>query len=382
MASRPQRRGAFPQPFRPFTLAPFGILAALAIVLACAPLTMTASAQGTPVGCEPAAPSTPAASTGAIPEIPPVTAPEGATEVTMGYIPVSIFAPVFVAYEKGYFAERGLDVTLEQFPGGSDIVLQTATGDLDLGISGTGPAFWNAASQDLGVEIIAPGHAEGSPVATPLMISAAACRDGSIASVADLAGKRVAVNAPGATEYWLDAALRTAGLTIADVDLQFLSFPDAVVALESGALDAAMIGEPLATRAEQEGLAVRLLSDFPVQDIQPTMIFGNQSWLEANPDAATSFVAGYLQASRDLTTNFNDPMHLAIIQKYTEVAPELIAASVKPVYSMDGAISLDSLTLLQTFFRDRGQLDYDTDIDPATLVNTRYVDGANAQLGQ
>lgn len=376
MTSRTQRRAVFRSSFRAVAL-----LAALVLITSGMSLR-TGVAQGTPAACQPDPSSSPVAEIGPIPEILPVAVPDGAVQVTMGYIPVSIFAPVFVAYEKGYFAELGLDVVLEQFPGGSDIVLQTATGGLDLGISGTGPAFWNAASQDLGVKIIAPGHAEGSPVATPLMISTNACQDGSISSVADLAGKRVSVNAPGATEFWLDAALRTAGLSISDIDLQFLSFPDAIVALESGALDAAMVGEPLATRAEQEGLAVRLLPDFPVQNIQPTMIFGNESWLESNPDAASAFVAGYLRAARDLTTNFNDPLHLAIIQKYTDVPPELIAQSVKPVYSTDGTISVDSLALLQRFFRERDQLDYAEDLDPTTLIDTRYVDEANALLGQ
>ncbi len=376
MIPRPQRRAAFPLLRRPIALL------AVLVLMTNGLLHHGGVAQGTPLACQPAPSASPVAEIGPIPDIPPVSPPDDATRVTMGYIPVSIFAPVFVAYEKGYFAEQGLDVTLEQLPGGSDMVLQTATGGLDLGIAGTGPAFWNAASQDLGVKIIAPGHAEGSPVATPLMISGRACQDGLIASVADLAGKRVSVNAPGATEFWLDAALQTAGLSLADVDLQFLSFPDAVVALESGALDAAMIGEPLATRAEQEGIAVRLLADFPVQNIQPTMIFGNESWLASNPDAAAGFVAGYLRASRDLTTSFNDPLHLAIIQKYTDVPPQLIAESVKPVYSTDGSISFESLSLLQGFFRERDQLDYDDDLDPATLVDTQYVDAALILLGQ
>jgi NitT/TauT family transport system substrate-binding protein len=316
-----------------------------------------------------------------VPDIPAVEAPEGATEITFGYTPISIFAPVFVAYEKGYFAEYGLDVTLEPLPGGSDMVLLTATGDMDMGIGGVGPAYWNATSQDLGIQIIAPGHGEGSPVASPLMISKAACEDGSIASIADLEGRKVAVNSPGATELWLDTALRQGGLTIGDIDLQYLSFPDAVVALESGALDAAIIGEPLATKAEQDGIAVRLLADFPVQQYQPTVVFGNQEWMEANPDAATGVVAAYLRASRDLMENFNDPLHLAIIEKYTGVPAQLIAASVKPVYNTDGTISLGSLAELQTFFRDRDLLDYDTDIDPISMVNTAYVDEALALIG-
>ena len=354
----------------------FALLAAFLPGLGLAPAT----AQG--LDCAPLDTGTPVPEITDVPAIPAVEVPEGATEVTFGYTPISIFAPVFVAYEKGYFAEYGLDVTLEPLPGGSDMVLLTATGDMDIGIGGVGPAYWNAASQDLGVEIIAPGHAEGSPVASPLMISKRACEDGSITSVADLAGKKVAVNSPGATEIWLEIALETGGLTIEDIQLEYLSFPDAVVALESGALDAAIIGEPLATKAEQDGIATRLVADFPVQHLQPTVVFGNQQWMADNPEATTGIVAGYLRAARDLTENFNDPLNLAIIEKYTGVPAQLIAASVKPVYSTDGTISLESMSELQTFFRGRDLLDYDTDLDPATMVNTTYVDQALALIGE
>jgi ABC-type nitrate/sulfonate/bicarbonate transport system substrate-binding protein len=161
-----------------------------------------------------------------------------------------------------------------------------------------------------------------------------------------------------------------------------MSFPDAVVALDAGALDAAIVGEPLATKAEQDGLAVRLLPDFPVAGIQPTMIFGNQQWMTENPDAAAGIVAGYLRASRDLTENFNDPLNLAIIEKYTQVPPQLIAQSVKPVYSTDGTINYDSLDQLQTFFGDRGLLDYDEPLDTASLVNTGYVTAALELIGE
>jgi NitT/TauT family transport system substrate-binding protein len=356
-------------------------LAILGLVLSLfGPVSPAGLAQG--LDCAPLDTGTPVPEITEVPEIPAVEVPDGATEVTFGYIPVSIFAPVFVAYEKGYFAEYGLHVTLEALPGGSDMVLLTSTGDMDMAISGIGPAYWNAASQGLGVEIVAPGHEEGSPVASPLMISKKACEDGSITSVADLEGKKVSVNAPGATELWLEIALETAGLTIEDIDLQYMSFPDAVVALDAGALDAAIVGEPLATKAEQDGLAVRLLSDFPVQGIQPTMIFGNQQWMAENPDAAAGIVAGYLRASRDLTENFNDPLNLAIIEKYTQVPPQLIAQSVKPVYSTDGTINEDSLAQLQTFFGDRGLLDYDEPLDPASLVNTDYVTAALELIGE
>jgi NitT/TauT family transport system substrate-binding protein len=340
------------------------------LTMVLAPMGGVATAQG--IDCNrivsAGAPATPIA----LPELEPVTAPEDATTVRFGYIPLSIYAPVFVAYEKGYFADYGIDLQLEPLPGGTDMVLLASTGDLDMAVSGIGPAFWNAINQGLAVEAVAPGHMESSPVASPLMISKKACEDGSITSVADLEGKRVAVNAPGATELWLDIALRTGGLTIDDVDLQYMSFPDAVVALDAGTLDASIIGEPLATSAEQQGLAVRLVSEMDVAGIQATMIFGNSDWMAANPDATAGVIACYLRASQDLTENFNDPVNLAIIQQYTEVPADLIAASVKPVYSVDGEVNLDEVMRLQQFFGDRGFLDYDELLDPASVVNAAY----------
>jgi NitT/TauT family transport system substrate-binding protein len=287
-----------------------------------------------------------------------------------------------VAKEKGYYAEQGLDVTLEPLPGGSDMVVLTASGDFDAGIGGAGPAFWNAMNQGLPLKVIAPGHAEGDPVATPLMISKADCESGAITSVADLKGKKVSVNARGATEYWLNQALSTGGLTINDIDLQTLAFPDAVAALASGAVDAAMVGEPLATKAEQDGIAVRLASSFPVQDIQPTLIFANEKWAKENPEAAQGLVTAYLKACRDLTgAGYKDPANLAIIEQYTKVPAALVADAVQPIYAVDGQINVDGLNKLQTFFRDLGELDYDTDLDPNSFIDTQYVDAALQELG-
>lgn len=338
------------------------------------------SPAASPISCE----VTPKAESTIAPTVTPDAAGSPAGElaqIKVGYVPVMVFAPIFVAKDLGYYAEEGLDVQLEPFPGGADPVVLTASGELDAAFVGVGPAFWNGASQDLPMKIIAPGHAEGDPVATPLMISKASCEDGSITSVADLKGKKVSVNARGATEYWLDAALSTGGLSIDDVQLEVLPFPDAVAALESGAVDAAMVGEPLATRAEQDGIAVRLASSFPVQDVQPTAIIGNEEWMNDNPEQAEAFVTGYMRASLLLANGgLDDPAVQAIIESYTGVPADLVAASVHPVFSADGLIAFDGLTKLQSFFREREQLEYDTDLDPFTIADETFVMAAMAEL--
>jgi hypothetical protein len=58
-----------------------------------------------------------------------------------------------------------------------------------------------------------------------------------------------------------------------------------------------------------------------------------------------------------------------------------VAAAVHPVYTANGAIDLASISTLQTFFRELDLLEYDDDIDPATFVDTQYVDAALALIG-
>jgi NitT/TauT family transport system substrate-binding protein len=360
---------------------------ALAFILAALPFAMgrTVTFAADPLtSCEPvsaAGASAEASPAAGLPSLKAEPATGEMQSVSMGFIPVMNFAPVFVAYELGYFAEQGLDVELRQFAGGSEMIAQLATNDLNTGIGGAGPGLFNAFNTGLPVRIIAPGHSEGNPVATPLVVAKAKCESGEITSVADLKGKKVSINAPGATEYWIAQALAQGGLTIDDIELQTLPFPDAVVALESGAIDAAILGEPTATLAEQQGIGVRLTTDFDVQGIQPTVVYGNVDFITENPEAAAGLLTGYMKAVRVITERgFSDPEILPIIAQYTGLPVELITASVSPQFTPDGTINVDGLNTLQQFFRTMGELEYDTDIDPNTMIDRTALDAALANL--
>lgn len=310
-------------------------------------------------------------------EIPPVDVPEGAEVVNIGFLPILIYAPMYLALEKGYYAEQGLDVRPTPMNSGTDLAVMVSNSDLQVALSGIGPAFWNGIDTGLPLTLIAPGHEEGNPVATPLVVGA----DSEITSIDQLAGKRVSVNAPGATEYWLNAALETGGLTIEDVELQYLGFPDAVAALASNALDGAMIGEPLATAAVQQGTARILSNDFDVAGIQVTAVFSNSDWVDGNSETAAKFVAAYLRACRDLVDEPNDPLNLTIINKYTEVPIELIAESVRPTYQVNGEFKIENLVALQEFFAGRDLMAYEGTIDPESVIRQDVIDAAVDLLG-
>lgn len=360
----------------------FAFVAALFAMLAPLSLAQPVTRAAEPLtSCEPVA--RPAATpTADLPSLAVAATPAGdLKQVSLGYIPVMNFAPVFVAKELGYFAEQGLDVELRVFAGGSEMIAQLATNDLNTGFGGAGPGLFNAVNQGLPVKIIAPGHSEGNPVATPLVVARAKCESGEISQVSDLRGKKVAINAPGATEYWLSQALAQGGLTVDDIDLQTLAFPDAVVALESGAIDAAILGEPTATLAEQQGIGVRLTSDFEVQGITPTVVYGNEEFLASEPEAAKGLMIGYMKAVRAIMERgFSDPEILPIIADYTQLPEDLIIASVAPLFTVDGSINVDGLNTLQQFFRSMGELEYETDIDPNTMIDRTALDAALQEL--
>jgi ABC-type nitrate/sulfonate/bicarbonate transport system substrate-binding protein len=143
-----------------------------------------------------------------------------------------------------------------------------------------------------------------------------------------------------------------------------------------------MIGEPLATKAIQDGIAVPLTESFPIDNVLPTIIIANTDFAAENPDLVTGFVVAYLKASRDLSgAGWSDPEHLAIVEKYTQVPAELAAAAVPPVYLLDGEIDAEALDLLQSFFRERGQLEYAENLDPASVIDRTFVDAALEQIG-
>jgi len=163
------------------------------------------------------------------------------------------------------------------------------------------------------MRIVAPLHAEKPPLATPLVVGKKAFDEGRIKTIADLKGKKVAINAPGAaTEYWLEKALNAGGLTSKDVEVVNIPFQNVAEALDSGAISGAMLGEPFATQGVHDG-QVHVLNNSFLDGDQPTAVYYNSDWAAKHPQLAEGFMVAYLKAIRDLERGgWRDPATLAI----------------------------------------------------------------------
>ncbi len=304
--------------------------------------------------------------------------PAKLTDVTVGYIPILIDAPFFVGIEKGYFADEGLNLKLERLAGGADMLVQTAAGNFDIGSGGIGAAVFNAAGaaikekREVPFEIVLPLHSEKPPVATPLVVSKARFDSGEITKVADLKGKKVAINARGAsTEYWLDRALASGGLAYADVTVVAVPFNDVAQALVNKSIDGAMLGEPFATQGEDQG-KVRVIAEDFVNGDQPTGVFWNRAWAKKNPGLGAGFIRAYLRAVTDLENGgWQDPAILAILEKYTSVPADTIRRASRPYGDPAGVINVASFKKQEAFFRRLGLLTYDGELDFSLFMRTK-----------
>ena len=304
------------------------------------------------------------------------------SKVRVVHVPVLIFAPLYVGMERGYFARQGIEIELVTTPGGVSSFAVLAGGRAEIVVGGLGAALFNAAARELDFKVVGPVHMERPPVSTPLVVSKKAWDSGEIRSVRDLRGKRVSTNVLGsATEFWVQAALLKGGLTIDDVQLVAVNFPEVPAALANGAIAAGLLGEPLATLAEDQGQIVRLSEDF-VNGVQVTALYYSGEFMRSQPKLALGFMVAWLQASREL---FNDGYKrddvAAIVERYTRVPAPIVKRARPPFHEPNGQMNFNDFKRLQEFFKRRGQLTYEKPLEPKQYIDTSYVREALKILG-
>jgi len=309
---------------------------------------------------------------------------EAQTVVKIGFIPSESFAPLFLAHERGYFKAQGLATELVRLPSGAAILTQVSTGDLQIGGGALGAAGFNAAHGKLPVAFVAPMHFAYNE--DYLVVRKAEIDSGRYKSVADLKGKPCAVNAKGVvTEWVLDQMLRTGGLTISDIDLKTLPFPEMLPALDNGAIHCAIVTEPFATQAEEKGIGVRPYhAKSGAKPVPLTVLFWNSDWAKKNDAVARGFMLGYLKAVRDLSEPgaWRAPAITEVIQKHTRVSQEVLLKTRAPAFNPN--LELDEKVLMdqQEFNLKYGYLKY-TALKPVKeLFDLSYAEAAVKQLGR
>src|SRR5258706_10227725 len=188
-----------------------------------------------------------------------------------------------------------------------------------------------------------------------------------------------------ALEWMLDQVLRRDELTLKDVQVKTMPFPDMVPALESGAVEAAILTEPFPTLAEERGVALRPLPRPAGAKATPiTAIFWNKDWAAKNPDLAHKVMVAYLKAARDLALDngWKQERNIDLMVKYTGAKADVIRRARAHVLDPNLDMDMTVAESMQRLSQEYGYLKYKDLMPPTRLFNSTHRDRAVAELGK
>ncbi len=227
-------------------------------------------------------------------------------DVTIGltFVPNIQFAPFYVAIEEGYYEDAGLSVTLNHHAAGSDQYGALVAGQEDM-MMAAGDEAMQVRAQDVEIVYVAEIYRK-----YPVALIAPA--DSDIATVNDLAGKKVGIPGEyGANYIGLLALLEHAGMTKDDIEIMSVGFTQAQ-ALLSGDVDAIMgyiNNEPI--QLEKAGMETRT---FPVSEALPIVSNGlvaMEGYLDENGDQARAIIEATLKGVEFAIANPEETVEIA-----------------------------------------------------------------------
>jgi NitT/TauT family transport system substrate-binding protein len=225
------------------------------------------------------------------------------TKVTLGFSAWPGWFPWQVAQEQGLFAKNNVEVELKYFDSYTDSLTALSTGNLDANsqtLNDTLSSVSGGAKQTI---VLVNDNSTGNDqiIARP-----------GINSVADLKGKKVAVEQGTVDHYLLLLALRKAGLSPSDIELKALLTDAAAAAFLAGQVDAVGAFAPFTTTALglKGSKALTTSADFPgaipdhlvftsdfvadhAQQVQAVVQtwYDALAWIKANPEQAVEIMA-------------------------------------------------------------------------------------------
>ena len=312
-------------------------------------------------------------------------------QVKLGFIKLTDMAPLAVAYEKGYFEDEGLFVTLEPQANWKVLLDRVIDGELDgahmlagqpiastigfgtkadvitafsMDLNGNATTVSNEVWQRMAPHV--PRGADGRPI-RPIKAS-------SLKPVVDVfkaEGKpfKMAMVFPVSTHnyelrYWLAAGglhpgfyapSDVTGQIQADVQISVTPPPQMPATLEAGTINGYSVGEPWNQQAIARGIGVPVVTDYEIWKDNPEKVFGvTAAWAEKHPNTHVAIVKALIRAAMWLDAeagvNRKEAAQLISRPEYVGADYEVIANSMTGTFEYEKGEVRD-LPDFNVFFR-------------------------------
>ena len=288
-------------------------------------------------------------------------ADNGPTEVTILYSRAAEQLSLWVAQDEGFFEENGLDVTLEEATGASQVPVAISGGSAQMGYE-TGPDFLGAVDQGIDLTVVSGLSVDNAENPRVALI---ASKDSGITDVEGIAGKRIAVPSLNTSSHLSTLyLLERDGVDTGSISFVEVPFQQMADALNGGRVDAAVAVHPFIGLLKSQG-HTPIIEQYADADQSMLVVFlsADRGWAEDNPDVieavrtsleqANEFIAAEPEASR------------AIMQTYSGLPPEIIEKI--PFPNLDTAVTPEQLDFFIGLMKDQDLLS--GELDAAELIH-------------
>ncbi len=220
-------------------------------------------------------------------------------KISLGMLRLTSSAPLFIAMDKGFFADEGIDIAPQWFDAAHPIAVATASSKVDVGATGITASLYNMAANGQKLGIVADkGREQKGFSSSALLVTADNFAQG-VQSLKDIKGKRIGITQKGSTfHYMLGRMLETQGMSLNDVEIVPLNKLSAVMAaLESKQIDGCILNEPNITKVQKAGYGKLVVQVGDVIPYQTSAVFYSPEFMKKQ-DPAARFMKAYVKACR------------------------------------------------------------------------------------
>lgn len=309
-----------------------------------------------------------------------------ADKIKLGALRFTSHSAGFIAFEKGYFADEGLDVEFVFFQAAQPMAVAIASNDVDFGVTAITGGLINLADKGA-VKVIGGVLQEEKGIDGSAVLASNKAYEAGLTSPAMLKGRSLGITQTGSSFHYMAAQVAAKeGFATSDISMKPLQKVGAIIgALKSGQVDSMIIVPHIAKPLAKAGAAkiVGWINDY--DDYQVTTVFTSAKNTTENKDLVKRFLKAYARGAADYNAVMlhrdKDPAAVeamtGLIHKYvyTDRPYEKAAPSIKngSMRLNEGAkLNLTNVKKQLAWFQSEGLVPKSITIDQ--LVDTGFVD--------
>ena len=282
------------------------------------------------------------------------------TPIKVSYQPALYWSlPYYIATEKGWWKEVGLEPSFTTFPSGAPQMAAAASKSWDVGGTGSAPATLGAKRFDILTIGITNDESAGNAV-----LARKDEADAILKNPASLKGKQLLLTTNSTGEYAALACLGKWGLGPKDMQVVNLNQQEIISAFATGTGALAGVWAPNIYTLEERTGAQVICSGQDVNTIIPGALVARRDYAEQNPDKVAAYLAVYLRAIAWEKQHRDETIRLMkeFYQKSGVNLPEKYLAreiDTRPTYTLDEQLKLfqgagDGAATVDTWFKSLG----------------------------